>query len=57
MTPENEAFSRVVIDAQLADQGWSTQAEQIESIQAQQTTATQKAETTFAVLLSSVFST
>jgi type I restriction enzyme R subunit len=25
MTPGNEAFSRVVIDAQLADQGWSTQ--------------------------------
>ncbi|MGH8593868.1 MAG: hypothetical protein ACREX9_07035 [Gammaproteobacteria bacterium] len=25
MTTGNEAFSRVVIDAQLADQGWSTQ--------------------------------
>ncbi len=25
MTNSNEAFSRVVIDAQLADQGWSTQ--------------------------------
>ena len=25
MTNGNEAFSRVVIDAQLADQGWSTQ--------------------------------
>ncbi|MGO8943243.1 MAG: hypothetical protein ACLQJ7_06170 [Syntrophobacteraceae bacterium] len=25
MRPGNEAFSRVVIDAQLADQGWSTQ--------------------------------
>jgi type I restriction enzyme R subunit len=23
--PNNEAFSRVVIDAQLADQGWNTQ--------------------------------
>ncbi|HIJ75155.1 MAG TPA: hypothetical protein HPP81_00395 [Deltaproteobacteria bacterium] len=25
MTPGNEAFSRVVIDAQLADQGWHMQ--------------------------------
>lgn len=25
MTTGNEAFSRVVIDAQLADQGWKTQ--------------------------------
>jgi type I restriction enzyme R subunit len=25
MTTGNEAFSRVVIDAQLADQGWNTQ--------------------------------
>ena len=25
MTNSNEAFSRVLIDAQLADQGWSTQ--------------------------------
>ncbi len=25
MTPGNEAFSRVVIDAQLADQGWNMQ--------------------------------
>lgn len=25
MTNKNEAFSRVVIDAQLADQGWNNQ--------------------------------
>ena len=25
MTDSNEAFARVVIDAQLADQGWNTQ--------------------------------
>lgn len=29
MTNSNEAFSRVLIDAQLADQGWSTQADYV----------------------------